>query len=370
MAPLLAEVALQFSSFEFFWLAVLGLSCAVLISSGSPLKGLISLMIGLLANCVGMDITLGFPRFSFDMPELFEGFSFIPAMIGMFGIAELMSNVSTKKSAGAEVIKYTTDIFKGIGGVVKTKWRQLIRSQLIGTAIGILPGAGGDIAAWICYGVAKRFSKNPEEYGKGSVEGIANASTANNAAISGAFIPALVFGIPGDSLTAIIIGVLFMKGLEPGPNLFANHADFLFSIYMVFILANILLIPLGYIAIRLATKIMKAPTNILNPIILGFCIVGAYAINNTNFDVCAMLGFGIIAYIMVSHEIPVAPAILGLVLGDMLENTFMQSMIKSEWDLTSFFSRPIAATLGLITVAMWFMPTIVKYIKARIQQQA
>ena len=370
MAPLLADVALQFSSYEFFWLAVLGLSCAVIISSGSPLKGLISLMIGLLVNCIGLDITLGFPRFTFDMPELFEGFGFIPAMIGMFGIAELFKNVSKVESASGQIIKYTRNIFKGVGGILKRFWGQMLRSQLIGTFVGILPGAGGDIAAWICYGVSKKASKNPEEFGNGSVEGICNATTSNNAAISGAFIPALVFGIPGDSLTAIIIGVLFMKGLEPGPTLFTNHGDFLFAIYMVFILANILLVPLGFIAISLATKIMKVPSNLLNPIILGFCIVGAFAIQNSNFDVGAMLGFGVLAYFMLSHNIPVAPAILGLVLGDMLENTFMQSMIKSEWDLTSFFSRPIAASLGFITIALWFSPLMVKLIKKYLRKKA
>lgn len=363
MAPLLAEVALQFSSYEFFWLAVLGLSCAVLISSGSPLKGLIALLIGLLLKCVGLDITLGFPRFTFDLPELFEGFGFIPAMIGMFGIAEIFKNVCAKENRNLEVIKYTTDIFRGLGGIFKKFWGQIIRSQLIGTAIGVLPGAGGDIASWICYGISKRFSKNPEKFGKGSIEGIANATVANNSAISGAFIPALVFGIPGDSLTAIIIGVLFMKGLEPGPSLFSNHADFLFAIYMVFILANLFLIPLGYIAIRLATKIMFVPPKLLNPIILGFCIVGAFAINNSNFDIGAMLFFGVLAYIMLSNGIPVAPAILGLVLGNMLENTFMQSMIKSEWDLTSFFHRPIAAALGIITLLLWFSPLLVKPVK-------
>lgn len=362
-APALAEVALQFSSYEFFWLAVLGLSCAVLISGRSVLKGLISLLIGLLLTCVGADITLGFPRFTFGSMELLEGFSFIPAMIGMFGLAEVFKNVSAKQSEDAEMISYSTRILKGVGGVVRKFKFQLLRSQIIGTLVGVLPGAGGDIAAWICYGVGKRFSKHPEEYGKGSVEAIANCTTANNAAISGAFIPALVFGIPGDSLTAIIIGVLFMKGLEPGPSLFAQHGDFLYAIYIVFLLANILLIPLGYIVIRCATKVLRVPPAILNPVILGFCMVGAYAINNGVFDIASMLGFGVAAYFMIAHGIPVAPAVLGLVLGHMLENTFMQSMIKSEWDPFSFFSRPIAASLGIITIFLWFMPLIVKGIK-------
>ncbi len=362
-APALAEVALQFSSYEFFWLAVLGLSCAVLISGGSPLRGLISLMIGLLLTSVGSDITLGFPRFTFGNLSLLEGFSFIPAMIGMFGLAEVFANVSRKEAHNAELIKFTSNIFKGMGDLIRRLKFQILRSQVIGTLIGILPGAGGDIAAWICYGVGKRFSKKPDEYGEGSVEAIANATTANNAAISGAFIPALVFGIPGDSLTAIIIGVLFMKGLEPGPSLFTQHGDFLYAIYCVFILANLLLLPLGYIAIRLSTKIMKVPPRLLNPIILGFCMVGAYAINNDNFDITCMLGFGIAAYVMISNKIPVAPAILGLVLGHMLENTFMQSMIKSEWDPLSFFSRPISATLGIITVLLWISPLVVKLLK-------
>ena len=257
----------------------------------------------------------------------------------------------------------TQGFFTGIGALIKKIWRQLIRSSLTGTGIGVLPGAGGDIAAWICYGIAKKFSKHPEEYGKGSLEGIANATSANNAAISGAFIPALVFGIPGDSITAIVIGVLFMKGLEPGPNLFANSPDFLFAIYLVFILANLLMLPLGYLAIRLATRVLYVPQHVLYPLVVGFCIVGAFAINNTHFDVMAMAGFGVLAFIMLLHSIPVAPCILGLVLGNMLENTFMQSMIKSDWDLLSFFDRPISATLGIITLCLWFSPLIMKFVK-------
>ena len=160
-----------------------------------------------------------------------------------------------------------------------------------------------------------------------------------------------------------------MKGLEPGPNLFQNSPEFLFAIYMVFIIANLLMLPLGYLAIRLATKVMYVPTNLLHPIIVGFCVVGAFAINNTNFDVMAMLGFGVLAYFMIANGFPVAPAILGLVLGKMLENTFMQSMLKSEWDLTAFFDRPISATLGVITFALWLSPFFMKMIKKAIAKR-
>ncbi|MCR5083937.1 MAG: tripartite tricarboxylate transporter permease [Succinivibrionaceae bacterium] len=370
MAPMLAEIALQFSSFEFFWLAVLGLSCAVLISTGSTVKGMISLLIGLLINCIGLDITLGFPRFTMGAVELFEGFNFIPAMIGMFGLAEIFRNVSHKQTVLEKIAMETEGVFSGIFGRIRDWWKQILRSATLGTSIGILPGAGGDIAAWICYGIAKKFSKHPEEYGYGSLESIANSSTANNAAISGAFIPAFVFGIPGDSITAIVIGVLYMKGLQPGPSMFQDSADFLFAIYMVFILANILIIPLGWLAVRLATKIMYVPSNLLHPIVIGFCIVGAFAINNINFDIVAMLGFGVVAYFMLSNGIPVAPAILGLVLGDMLENTFMQSMMKSGWDLTSFFERPISATLGVLTILLWLSPLIVRAVRRAREQRA
>jgi TctA family transporter len=359
LAPRLAEVALKFSTFEYFWLACIGLSCAVMVSTASTTKALISLIIGLLLNCVGMDITLGYPRFTMGSIDLLDGFSFIPAMIGMFGMAEIMRNVTQEESKIGKIVVQTGNIFKGVGKYVVRYWGQILRSGLIGTAIGILPGAGADIAAWVSYGFAKRFSKEPEKYGTGHVEGIVNATTANNAALGGAWVPALVFGIPGDSITAIIIGVLYMKNLQPGPTIFERSPEIIYAVYITFILANLLLIPLGWLAIKIATTALRTPRSLLYPIVLVCCIVGAFAINNTNFDVLVMLCLGVLAYFMETNGIPVAPAILGMVLGDLLEKSFITSMKKDNTNFLAFLERPLSLALGIAAALVWLAPVFV-----------
>jgi TctA family transporter len=204
LAPMLAEVAMQFTSFEYFWLACIGLSCSVLVTKGSLLKGLISLLIGLAMTQVGVDITLGYPRSTFGVTEFLNGFTFIPAMIGMFGVSEVMRNVSSEDCAFDAVGVQTRKMFSGIFKTLKRYKLNIVRSGLIGTFVGILPGAGADIGAWIAYAVSKKFSKEPEKYGTGHIEGIVDAGTANNAGLGGAWFPALVFGIPGDSITVIL----------------------------------------------------------------------------------------------------------------------------------------------------------------------
>ncbi|MDR1741192.1 MAG: tripartite tricarboxylate transporter permease [Synergistaceae bacterium] len=365
LAPALAEVALRFSTYEYFWLACFGLSCSVMVSSGSTSKALLSLLIGLMLNCVGLDVAMGYPRFTFGSSQLFDGFSFIPVMIGMFGAAEIFRNVLLKETNVAPFTVQTDNVFKGVSAPLKKNWRTLLRSGVIGTGVGVLPGAGADIAAWVTYGLAKRFSKNPEKFGKGEVEGLVAASSANNAALAGAWVPALVFGIPGDSITAIIIGVLYMKNLQPGPSIFERSPEIILAVYGTFILANLLLIPFGWTAIKLASKVLRVPRNLLYPVILMFCVVGAFAINNSLFDVGVMLVFGVVAYVMESNGIPVAPAILGLVLGNLLEKSFMTSMMKSQWDITAFFDRPISVALGAIVVLTWMSPLFVSLIRRR-----
>ncbi len=358
LAPLLAEVAMRFTSFEYFWLACIGLSCAVLVTKGSLIKGMVSLLIGLFMTTVGVDITLGYPRFTFGVTDFLNGFSFIPAMIGMFGVSEVMRNVSGDAvRITAEAVK-PGRIFAGVGKTLRRYKLNVARSGLVGTFVGILPGAGADIGAWIAYALSKKFSKTPEKYGTGHIEGIVDAGTANNAGLGGAWVPALVFGIPGDSITAIVIGVLFMKGLRPGPMIFQERPEVLYAVYIAFILANLILIPLGYLAIKAGSQMLRVPRNLLMPTILMFCIVGSFAINNTTFDVTIMLFTGILAYFMEANGIPVAPAILGLVLGRLVEESFMVSMIKSNWDLTLFFRRPVGAVLGFITIVLWLSPLI------------
>jgi TctA family transporter len=352
-APILAEFAIHFSSFEYFWLASLGLTCAVFIATNDPLKGVISLLIGLSINCIGIDPAAGFPRFTFGSVELMQGISFIPAMIGMFAISELLRNAVAVDQQGAVLAQKVGNIFVGVWGVFRRYWKNLFRGSAIGVLIGALPGAGADIAAWISYAVSKRFSKEPEKFGTGNIEGIVDATSANNSALGAAWIPALVFGIPGDSITAIVIGVLYMKGMNPGPTVFLENPQFIYAVFLIFILANLFMLPLGWAAIKSAKQILRVPRNVLVPIILLFCVVGSFAMTNSVYGIIIMLILGVIAWIMEENGFPIAPAILGLVLGEMLEQTFMTSMIKSDGSFLAFFARPIAGTLGVITLLLW-----------------
>jgi TctA family transporter len=354
----LAEFAIQFSTFEYFWLACLGLSCAVIISTGSTLKGFVSLLIGLFIATIGIDITAGHPRFTFGSIELMGGVSFIPAMIGMFAVSEVLRYVASSHERRPMAQQRIGNVFKGLGPVLARYKVNLMRGGAIGTVIGILPGAGADIAAWISYAVSKKLSKEPEKFGTGHVEGLVDAGAANNAGLSGAWVPALVFGIPGDSITAIVIGVLYMKGMNPGPTVFLEQPELIYAVFIAFFIANIALIPLGFMAIRLARQILHVPRRVLMPVILMFCIVGAFAINNTVFGVTVMLIMGVMAYVMEENGFPVAPTILGIVLGPMLEENFMSSLIKADGSFLGFFSRPIAATLGVLFILLWLVPLV------------
>src|SRR5690349_12381410 len=309
-APTLADFALRFSSFEYFWLVLMGLTCAVFISSDRPLKGLISLFLGLMIACVGLGNPAAFPRFTFGNTELLGGIGMIPLMIGMFAVSEIIRFVVDMEPELEIIDKPIGNVFKGMWGLTVKYPLQILRGSSLGTLIGALPGAGADIAAWMSYAMSKRLSKEPEKFGTGHVEGIVESGAANNSALAGAWIPALVFGIPGDSITAIVIGVLYMKNMNPGPQLFTNNPQNIYAVYLLFIIANIIMIPLGFLCIKVAKRILKVPRNVLMPIILLFCIVGSFAINNTGFDVAIMLIAGVIAYVLEENEFPVAPAIL------------------------------------------------------------
>ena len=357
-APVLAEFAIQFSSYEYFWLACLGLSCAVIISTGSTLKGFVSLFIGLFIATIGIDGTAGHPRFTFGSVELMGGVSFIPAMIGMFAISEVLRYVASTRTAIEVPQQPVGSVFRGLGAILYKYKVNILRGSSIGAVVGILPGAGADIAAWICYAISKKRSKEPEKFGTGHPEGLVDSGAANNASLAGAWVPAIVFGIPGDSITAIVIGVLYMKGMNPGPMVFIERPELIYAVFIAFFIANLALLPLGFGAIRLSRQILKIPRRVLMPVILMFCMVGAFAINNTVFGITVMLVLGVVAYLMEENGFPVAPAILGIVLGNMIEDNFMASMIKADGDPLGFFSRPIAATLGIVTIILWLVPLL------------
>ena len=362
-APALADFALNFSSFEYFWLVLLGLTCAVFISTGSPVKGLMMLFLGLLVACVGLGNPAGFPRFTFGSNEMSGGIGMIAMMIGMFAISEIIRYVVDTSPPAELVVEEVGGVLKGQWALAKKYPKQILRGSVLGTAVGALPGAGADIAAWMSYAMSKKFSKEPEKFGTGHVEGIVESGSANNSALAGAWIPALVFGIPGDSITAIVIGVLYMKNMNPGPTLFTTNPQNIYAVFLLFILANLIMIPLGILCIKVAKRILKVPREILMPMILLFCVVGTFAINNSVFQIGVMLVAGILAYLLEANKFPTAPAILGVVLGGMLEENFITSMIKSNGDLTAFVARPIALCLAIVTALVWFAPMLLRMLR-------
>lgn len=363
-APYLAEVALKFSSFEYFWMALLGLTCAAFLGSGAPLKGLVSLLIGLFVATIGLNNPAAVPRFTFGSVELLGGIDFISAMIGLFAVSEVLRSAAGGVRALPVAQARIGNIFRGWGHMMVKYWRQQVRGNAIGVGVGIMPGAGADIAAWVAYAVSRRFSRQPEKFGTGEVEGIIESTSANNSALGAAWVPALVFGIPGDTITAIVIGVLYVKGLNPGPTLFIFNPQNIYAVFIIFILANLIMIPLGWIAIKAGKQVLRVPRSILMPVILAFCIVGAFATNNTVFNVTVMLAFGVLGFIMEENDIPIAPCILGIVLGGMVEANFVTSMIKSEGNFLAFFERPIAAGLGVVTILIWTSPLILRGLRA------
>jgi TctA family transporter len=355
-APALAEIALKFSDYEYFWMVVLGLAGAVFIGNSSILKASMSLLLGLFVACIGLDNPAGYPRFTFGNAELTGGVSLIPMMVGMFAVSEILRFMVHMDPPLKLATEKIGNVFKGMWGLlVKYKW-PLVRGSALGTVIGIQPGSGADMAAWMSYAMSKKFSKEPEKFGTGHVEGIVESGAANNSSLAGAWIPALVFGIPGDSITAIAIGVLYLKGMNPGPMLFVNNPQNIYAIFLVFILANLIMLPLGWLTIKAAKNVLRLPRTILMPTILLFCIVGSFAINNTVFGVLLILVFGLLAFVLEENGFPVAPAILGVVLGQMMEENFIKSMIKSDGDVTAFVTRPIAGGLALATFIILFWP--------------
>ncbi|VFB18336.1 tripartite tricarboxylate transporter permease [Pseudomonas fragi] len=369
IAPSLAEFALNFSSYEYFWLAILGLGSAVFISQGSAVKGFLSLMVGLLLATVGLDLVTGAPRFTFDVPDLMGGINFIPVMIGFFAMYEVMKlygqGKRTADTNASSIAPQHGTVFGKVPMHLKRYWKNVVRGSTLGAFIGALPGAGADIAAWIAYAVSKKRSKTPEAYGTGHVEGLVDASSANNSAVAGAWVPALVFGIPGDSITAIVIGVLYMKGMNPGPTIFMDNSAMAYGLFTAFFVANLVLVPIGYIAIRSAHIFAVTPTRVLMPIILCFCMVGAFAINNSLTDIWIMLACGVVAYLIATADFPIAPAILGLVLGNILESNFMTSMIKADGNLLAFVQRPISIGLALLVLLIALFPLFAKLWRMR-----
>jgi TctA family transporter len=359
-APALAEVALHFSTYEYFWLACLGLTCATFMTSRDKVKGIVSLFIGLFITTIGYDSITGQPRFTFGVTELLARIHVIPVLIGLFAVSEIMRRVSSTTPPDASYDGKISYIYKGIFKIWRQHIPQFIRGNTVGVIVGALPGAGADIAAWLSYAISKKFSKTPEKFGTGHMEGIIESTSANNSALASAWIPAFVFGIPGDVTTAMVIGILYIKDLKPGPTAFLEHPEIIYSVFICFAVVNILMLVLGYYSIKLFRHILRIPPFVLLPIILVFCIVGAYSINNSLFGVMIMLFFGILGYIMEENDFPISPMLLAIVLGELLERNFIISMVKADGNWIDFFNRPIAGSLGVLAITIWIFPLLKK----------
>ena len=365
VAPPLANLALQFTNYEYFWLGIFGLSMSVVLSKGNVIKGLSAAAIGLLISTIGMDITTGYPRFTFHNIELMGGIEFIPAMIGLFGLSEVLKriqggNKSLERPTINEKIKVSP--IKALK-IIGKRFFVVIKSAFVGTFIGALPGAGADIAAWVAYGVEKKTSKHPEDFGTGTIDGVIAPTSANNAALGGTWIPALVFGIPGDTITAIVLGAMLMFGIRPGPLIFEESGDLVTGIFTVALVAQVLLIFVGYIGIKAYSQVLKLKTSTVMAGVVIFSMIGSYAIRNSFFDIYIMLIFGIVGFLLEKIDVPLAPMILGIILGPMIEDNWRVGLTKTGGDMTLFFQRPISVIFICLIIFTFTSGYLFKFLK-------
>ena len=355
MSPTLVKWALSFGPPETFALMLLGLTTVTGLTGDNALKGYISMVFGLMLSMVGFDIISGDARYTGDVPELLDGVGFLPVAIGLFGMGEVLVGAEGRYSRDILNARYgLRDVLPTAADWVRSRWA-IARGAVLGFFIGVLPGAGSTIAAFLAYTLEKKVSKHPEEFGKGAIEGVAGPESANNAASAGALVPLLSLGIPGSGTTAVLLGGLMMWGLRPGPLLFEKNPDFVWGLIASMYVGNVMLVIMNLAFIPLFVRALKVPYNILMPMIIIFCITGSYALNNAVWDVGVMLVFGVIGYLMKKLGYSPAALVLALVLGPLAERALRQSLIISESGILVFFERPISAVLtsaALIAVAI------------------
>ncbi|WP_134700807.1 tripartite tricarboxylate transporter permease [Ammoniphilus sp. YIM 78166] len=362
VAPMLAKQALRFGPPEYFALAVFGLTIISSLAGKNPWKGLLAGTLGIVLATVGMDPIQGYARYTFNTAALIEGFSLIPVLIGLFSASQAFSLMISSKTGKADQSEEKVNVSDISGKMLPSfkEFRGLLpnlgRSSIIGTIIGIIPGVGTDPAAFIAYNEAKRWSKKKDEFGKGSVEGIAAPEASNNAVTGGSLVPLLTLGIPGNAVSAIFLGGLLIHGLKPGAELFEKSGEIVYSLFFSLFLANIVVIIIGLAGARVFSKVLVVPPVILGPIILMLSIIGAYAIHNNYYDIWMMLGFGVLGYLLRRYGFPLAPIVLALILGPMAEMSLSQGLIMSGNDWTIFVTRPIAVVLLLLALVTFISP--------------
>ena len=356
VAPALARFAVKFGPAEYFSLMVLGLSILTYLSHGSLLKALIMACFGLVLGLIGLDSITGIPRLTFDRMELVDGVGLVPIVMGLFGVAEILANLEQK--VAREVVSAR------IRGLLPSRadWREagwpIARGSFLGFLLGILPGGGAVISSFLSYGIEKRMSKTPEQFGKGAIAGVAGPEAANNAAAGGGFIPLMTLGIPPNVVMALLLGAFIVHGLQPGPLLMTQNPGLFWGIVASMYIGNLMLLVLNLPLIGLWVQVLKVPYKILFPLILLFCLIGVYSIGNNVFDLYVMIGFGVLGYLMRKFGYEPAPLVLAFVLGPLMENNLRKALILSDGSFEIFVERPISLTCLVLALAILISPLL------------
>lgn len=360
-APKAAIWALQLGAHEYFVVALFGLLVIAFISA-SPMLGLISGLFGLLLATVGNDPAGAYPRFTYGQAEMVGGLQFVPVMIGLFGISEVLYVVDQKVTLRPRVHQKTSGVSRHLFEAF-TKFGVLLRSSFIGLVIGVMPGSGPTIGSVVSYGFEKRFGRNRTKMGEGASEGIISAEAANNAGTGGALVPMFALGIPGDAVTAILIGALLIHGLQPGPSLFLEQPELVSSLFLLFVVGNVMFLLLGILGLPLLVRILQTPAYYLLPVVAVLCVVGSYAAANSFFDCWLAIGFGVFGYLLKKIQVPVAPMILGFILGPLLEDNLRRALILDDGNIFRFFERPLTLFAVACIFVILIAPNLVKRLK-------
>ena len=342
----LSKMALKFGPHEYFSLIILGLTFVTYLSHGSVLKAVMMCCFGIMLSNIGLDPITSTPRITFDIPELFDGIGIAPVAMGLFGVGEVLVNL--ERTITTQLLKTKVkNLFPSKLDWIQSKWA-LVRGTLVGFFLGILPGGGHVVASFLSYGLEKRVSKHPEQFGKGAIEGVAAPESANNSAASSSFIPLLTLGIPPNVTLSILFGAFLIHGITPGPFLIRDHPDVFWGVLSSMYVGNVMLLVLNLPLIPMWVQVLKIPDKYLYPLILLFCLIGAYSMNNSVFDVFVMIIFGVVGYLFRKFEYEGAPLVLAFVLGPLLDLNLRQALLISDGKFIDFFTRPISAvTLGL-----------------------
>lgn len=367
LSPVLASAALHFSTPEFFGLAVFGLTIIASISGSNPVKGLLAGCLGLVVAMVGMDPITSMPRFTFGIVKLMSGLNVIPVLIGLFAISEVLTQMESILRGQKKAVKITNYRIlnrRELKSILPT----IVKSGLMGTFIGCIPGAGADIASFVSYNEARRSSKHPEEFGTGCLQGIAAPEAGNNGVTGGAMVPMLSLGVPGDAVTAILLGALTIQGIQPGPLIFQNNGPVVYGLFCTMIVANIAMLLMGLLGIRLFSKVVEIPKQVILPIIIALSMVGSFAINNSVMDMWVALAFGVIGYFMKKANIPSSPAVLAIILGPMAETNLRRSVIMYQGSFSFLWTRPI--TIAFLLLSVVSMISVVRTTRRARQKKA